>query len=192
MSSLETVPGPSIGGAGVTGEAPIRKKILYFVTEVWPKIRASYSDAVLDVLGNNPPRELTIYAQRDMSVRVHGFVPDVRPYFQAATVAVCPIRDGGGTRVKILDNLAMGKPIVSTTIGVEGLDLTPERDLLIADSPSDFEAQISRVFSDDALRTRLSDHARMVAENRYSWATIVARLLDAYQRAAAAREHLAH
>jgi glycosyltransferase involved in cell wall biosynthesis len=82
---------------------------------------------------------------------------------------ICPLRDGGGTRIKILDGLALGIPIISTSVGTEGIAVTPERDVLIADSRDEFVRQITRVFTDAALRARLAAHGRALAESRYSW-----------------------
>lgn len=170
--------------AGRLDQYSNRDAILYFIGEIWPRILKSFPDASLDILGSNATSELNALAHRYSSIRLRGFVPDIRPYFQTATVAVCPIRDGGGTRLKILDNLAMGKPIVTTTIGIEGIAATPERDLLVADSPEDFAAQVARVFTDEALRGRLSEAARRLAEERYSWTSIIAYLLGRFQTAA--------
>lgn len=169
--------------AGRLDQYSNRDAILHFVRETWPGIKQRFPDAVFDILGGNPPAELRALAEHDPALRVHGFVPDVRPYFEQAAVAVCPIRDGGGTRVKILDNLAMAKPIVSTTIGTEGIDIVPDRDLLIADDPASFIDAISRLFEDDALRRTLSTNARRLAEQRYSWEIIVSKLLAVYDRA---------
>jgi glycosyltransferase involved in cell wall biosynthesis len=171
--------------AGRLDQYSNRDAIRHFVHEVWPRVRARFSDAVLDILGANPPEDLVALSRTDDSIRIHGFVPDVRPYFEKAALAVCPIRDGGGTRVKILDNLSMGKPIVSTSIGVEGIDVVPERDLLIADSPSAFETQIARILEDAPLRARLAANARSLAERTYSWEGIVRVQLDAYAQALA-------
>jgi glycosyltransferase involved in cell wall biosynthesis len=169
--------------AGRLDQYSNRDAILHFVHDTWPGIKQRFPDAVFDVLGSNPPAELRHLAESDPALHVHGFVPDVRPYFERAAVAVCPIRDGGGTRVKILDNLAMAKPIVSTTIATEGIDVVPDRDLLIADDPLSFINAVSRLFTDDALRRSLSTNARLLAEQRYSWESIVSKLLAAYERA---------
>jgi glycosyltransferase involved in cell wall biosynthesis len=119
-------------------------------------------------------------AANDPRIRVHGFVPDVRPFFAAATVAICPIWDGGGTRIKVLDGLAQGMPLVATSIGAEGIDVTPERDLLIADTPAQFAQQISRIFTDGALRERLEVNGRRLVETVYSWDSIAKKLAALY------------
>ncbi len=171
--------------AGRLDQYSNRDAILHFVRSAWPGIRSRFPDATLDILGMNPPQELQKFAATDPAIRIHGFVPDVRPFFEQAALGICPIRDGGGTRIKILDNLAMGKPIVSTTIGIEGIDVEPGRDLLIADTPTDFVEQVSRIFSDAGLRQALAARARQVAEERYSWDGIGARMLEAFERVAA-------
>jgi len=170
--------------AGRLDQYSNRDAILHFAAHAWPGIRERFADATLDVLGMNPPPELVAMAGRDASIRVHGFVPDVRPYFAEAAVAVCPIRDGGGTRVKILDNLAMGKPIVSTSISVEGIDVVPGRDFLVADSPAEFVEQVARIFGDARLRKSLSENSRRLAEARYSWDGIGKVMISAFERAA--------
>jgi glycosyltransferase involved in cell wall biosynthesis len=95
----------------------------------------------------------------------------------------------GGTRIKILDNLAMAKPIVSTTIGIEGIDVMPGRDLLVANSPEEFLAQMSRIFEDAELRCSLAWNARRLAEERYSWNGIGAGMIEAFDRAAGRGNH---
>jgi glycosyltransferase involved in cell wall biosynthesis len=103
--------------AGRLDQYSNRDGILYFMREVWPTLRATHSDLVMHIIGNNPPAALDKVAAADSRVKLHGFVPDIRPYFARSMVAICPIRDGGGTRIKVLDALAQGMPIVSTTIG---------------------------------------------------------------------------
>ena len=167
--------------AGRLDQYASRDAILFFMRSVWPLVRLRYADAEIHILGNNPPKDLLNVASERDGVHVHGFVPDVRPYFSASSVSICPIRDGGGTRMKILDALALGMPIVSTAIGCEGLEVEPERHLLIADSPAEFVNQIGRLFDDAELRTRLSRNARRLAERRYSWDRIAEALISHYE-----------
>ena len=170
--------------AGRLDQYSNRDAIRHFTFEVWPRVRARFPDALLDIIGSNPPADIVEAAGRDASIKVHGFVPDIRPFFEKAALAVCPIRDGGGTRVKILDNLSMGKPIVSTSIGIEGIDVVPERDLLIADSPEAFEKQIARIFDDADLRATLAANSRKLAVTKYSWDSIVAVMRKSFEDAA--------
>jgi glycosyltransferase involved in cell wall biosynthesis len=109
-------------------------------------------------------------------VDVVGFVDDLRPYLASAAALVVPLRLGGGTRLKIVEGMAMGRPIVSTTLGAEGIEATPERDILIADEPAAFAASVIRLLDDPALRRRLGQAGRQLAVERYSWAAAAARL----------------
>lgn len=177
---------PAVIFAGRLDQYSNREGILYFLREAWPLIRREFPGALMHVIGMNAPRSLQDLAAADPQIKLHGFVPDVRPYFRAATVALCPVRDGGGTRIKILDALAMGMPIVSTTIGAEGIDVTPEQDILIADTPQDYSRQVARVFRDPVLRARLGANARRLAVERYSW-DVLSDQLDAVYRQAVAR-----
>jgi polysaccharide biosynthesis protein PslH len=170
----------SIVFAGRLDQYSNRHGMLRFMNEAWPAIKRRHSDAVIDIIGSNPPKEIEALAKKDPNVRVHGFVPDVRPYFTNASVAICPIWDGGGTRIKVLDGLAQGMPLVATSIGAEGIDVVPERDLLIADTPEQFAHQISRIFTDDALRNRLEVDGRRLVETVYSWDSIAEKLATLY------------
>ena len=116
-------------------------------------------------------------------MHVPGFVDDVRPYFQKAMIYDCPITDGGGTRLKILDSLAMGCPILSTTFAASGLALRDGTHLLIADTPEAIVEQIIRLLGDQALRQRLAQGAVDVVRQTYSWDTIGHSLVAAYEEA---------
>jgi glycosyltransferase involved in cell wall biosynthesis len=107
-------------------------------------------------------------------------VDDIRPHVERAAVVIVPLRIGGGTRLKILEAMAMGKAIVSTTLGAEGLDVAHERDLLLADDAERFAAQIDRLLDDPELASRLGASARRFVEARHGWEASVARLSSFY------------
>jgi glycosyltransferase involved in cell wall biosynthesis len=172
---------PTIIFAGRLDQYSNRVGILHFLRRAWPLIRIAYPTVTMHVIGMNPPEELADIARTDGQIKLHGFVPDVRPYFRSSMVAICPVLDGGGTRIKILDALAMGVPMVSTTIGCEGINVTPEQDLLLADGPEAFAQQIGRVFDDANLRRALSRNGRRAVETRYSWDILADNLNAAYQ-----------
>jgi glycosyltransferase involved in cell wall biosynthesis len=184
FAPVEPAQAPTIVFAGRLDQYSNREGILYFSREVWPLVRAKYPSAVLHIIGMNPPSALAEMAATDPRMKLHGFVPDVRPFFQSAAVAICPVRDGGGTRIKILDALAQGIPMVTTTIGCEGISVAPERDVLIADTAEDYARQIGRVFDDPVLRRDLSANGRQLAVTRYSWDALADRLNEAYRRVA--------
>lgn len=157
--------------------------ITYFFKSIWPELSEREKNLEIDVVGKNPPSWLVELSQRNPRVHVPGFVDDVRPYFNKATVFVCPITDGGGTRLKILDALAMGMPVVSTTFAASGLSLRHGKHLLLADTPADFMNAIVQLLRTDGLRKNLSIDGRQVVTSTYSWEVIGHSLSEAYAAA---------
>jgi glycosyltransferase involved in cell wall biosynthesis len=142
----------------------------YLLRDIWPLIRRQLPSATCKLVGRVPPgRALTHLPD---GVETTGFVDDVRPFFAGASVFAVPLRVGGGTRLKILDAMASGKAIVSTSIGCEGLGLIPEKEILIGDSPEEFARQVVRVCQDAALRLALGAAGRARVEREYAWGTI--------------------
>jgi polysaccharide biosynthesis protein PslH len=170
--------------AGRLDQYSNRGGLLHFVDHAWPLVTARYPDVTFHVIGNNPPAQLLALAAEDPRIKVHGFVPDIRPFFEQSSVVVCPLRDGGGTRLKILDALALGVPIVSSTIGCEGIDVAAERHLLIADSPMEFARQIGRLFDEPALARALTSEGRRLIETTYSWDVLTDELIRQYRSVA--------
>ena len=109
---------------------------------------------------------------------MHPNVPEIAPYVQSAALSIVPLRVGGGTRLKILESLAMGTPVVSTTVGAEGLDLQDGEHLLLADSPDDFANAVLRILHDVALRTRLAESGRQRVAQRYLWSSVRTRVAE--------------
>ncbi|ULA61357.1 MAG: Putative Glycosyl transferase, group 1 [Nitrospira sp.] len=159
--------------------------ITFFFNSIWPQLSGTVKNLEIDVVGKNPPAWLCELSRQDTRIHVPGFVDDVRPYFQKATIFVCPITGGGGTRLKILDALAMGMPIVSTTFAASGLTLRDGTHLLMADTPETMIKQILRLLDDKDLRHRLTQEAVDVARQIYSWDTIGRSLVAAYEVAVA-------
>jgi glycosyltransferase involved in cell wall biosynthesis len=143
--------------------------IRWFIYEVYPHIRAKRPDTVFDVIGARPPQELLNLSGNGTGINVTGYVNDPTPYLEQAGVMVIPLRAGGGMRVKILNTLAQGVPIVSTSLGCEGIRVTHEQDILIADTPTDFAEAVLRVLNDPGLSARLSDNGRRLAETLYDY-----------------------
>lgn len=173
--------------AGRLDQYSNRDAITHFMQAAWPLVRAAHPDVHIDLIGSNPPAILHDIAAADPQVHVHGFVPDVRPYFRDAAIALCPIRDGGGTRIKVFDALAQAVPLVTTTIGAEGIDVVDGTHVLIADEPAPFAAAIGRLLDDPALRATLAANGRALVEQRYSWNALADTLMDTFARASASR-----
>lgn len=157
----------SVVFTGRIGYRPNTDALLYFVREMLPRIHRRRPDVVLTVAGADVPPEVQRLA--GPRIVVTGAVPDMRPYWRRAAVVLVPLRFGGGTRFKILEAMGMGRPIVSTTLGCEGIDAVPGDHLLVADSPEEFADAVLRVLDDPALGRRLGERGRSLVEARYSW-----------------------
>lgn len=160
---------------------PNRDAMDYFCESIWPELIRRHENLRFTVVGAHPPKHLIKKGYMDQRIKVTGYVDDVRVFFQRADIFVCPIRDGGGTRLKVLDAMAMGKAIVATSIGCEGIDVVPGKDVLIANSPSEFVSQITFLLSNPALKRELGNRARKLAVEKYSWSRIGTHLLKVYK-----------
>jgi glycosyltransferase involved in cell wall biosynthesis len=132
------------------------------------------------VAGMKPSASLRQSLESDPSVVVVASPDDIRPWIAGATVFVCPIMDGGGTRLKILDALAMAKPVVTTTVGCEGLQVTHGENILIADDPMGFARNVIHALENESLRRQLGAAGRNLVERCYSWEVITRQLEQAY------------
>jgi polysaccharide biosynthesis protein PslH len=154
--------------------------IQFFLREIWPTVAERHPDARLKIVGLRPPPD--ILARRGPRIEVTGVVDDLRPHLSQAEVIIAPLRVGGGTRFKILEALSMAKPIVSTRIGAEGIDVVHGESILLADDPGEFAACIGRLLDDPSLGLALGAKGRALVEERYSWDAATARL-EAFFRA---------
>src|SRR5262249_22273152 len=159
--------------------------IRFFVREIWPLIKRQCPEARLYVAGNRPSDSLRQWLNLDPSVVVVPSPNDIRPCIPGPTVFVCPILDGGGTRLKILDALAMAKPVVATTVGCEGLQVTHGKNILMADDARDFARNVIGALENEPLRRQLGTAGRALVEKYYSWEVIMCQLEQAYRCALA-------
>ncbi len=143
----------------------------FFLHEVFPLVRAQRPNVKLSITGRLDGTPVDRLAHNE-GVRFTGYVDDIRPVVGRSWSSVVPLRIGGGTRVKILESLALGTPVVATSKGVEGLDLEAGRDILIADEPADFAAALLRLLQDPELRVRLSHNGRQAVSAKYDWQVI--------------------
>jgi glycosyltransferase involved in cell wall biosynthesis len=148
--------------------------VRYFVDAIFPAIRAAVPDVTLSVVGHQPPIRPSDH------VVVTGRIGDPTPYYEAAQVVVVPLRAGGGTRLKILEAMARGRPVVSTSIGCEGLEVTDGEHLLVADTPSGFAGRVTDLLESPELRARIGRNARRLVESRYDWSIINRKLAALY------------
>jgi glycosyltransferase involved in cell wall biosynthesis len=157
-----------------------RDAVMYFIAQIWPQIRRLVPDVRFYAVGQDPPKELLALADQDKQIIVTGYVNDIRPLVREAAVYVVPLRVGGGTRLKVLDAMAMGKAMVTTSIGCEGLEVCPDEHVVVADHPDQFAERTVHLLGNRLRRLELGRAARELVERRYSWAHVGGQLLDAY------------
>jgi polysaccharide biosynthesis protein PslH len=164
---------PLVVFVGAMDWEPNIDAVTYFCREVWPKIRLRVPAAKFRIVGRNPDKRVRGLGSE--SVEITGSVPSVIEHMQEAAVVVVPLRVGGGTRLKIYEAMALGKAVVSTTVGAEGLDVHPGQDIALADEPNSFSDAVVRFLSDLQLRRRYESCAADLAA-RYGWPSIAARV----------------
>jgi sugar transferase (PEP-CTERM/EpsH1 system associated) len=155
--------------------------VLWFARAIYPHIRREAPDAPFFVVGQRPVAEVRALPQEQPGVEVTGYVPDTTPYIARSACLIVPLRSGGGMRVKILEALARGIPIVSTTIGYEGIDLVPGEHLLVADTPEEFAEAVLRLLRDPALGEQIAAAGRQRALERYDWRAVCPAMDQVYE-----------
>ena len=154
--------------------------VLYFCQEIFPMIQRKMPGIKLRIVGRNSPRNVQkLAANRD--VVICGHVEDVMPFYSKAMLAVVPLRCGGGTRLKILEAMATGTPVISTSVGCEGLDVKAGENIMIADSPEDFAGKAVALLSERELWTKIARDGRKLVEERYDWEKIMWTMQDIYR-----------
>jgi polysaccharide biosynthesis protein PslH len=178
-ASLQEVP-LSLIFTGSLDWYPNVSGIRFFVREVWPRIKSRFPNARLKIAGKNPVQEIMQWPKTDSGISVVVNPEDVRPLIAQSAVYICPILEGGGTRLKILDAMAMGKPVLSTTLGCEGLRVTPGENILVADNPSDFAHAVIQLYENDQLRKAVGHAGLALAKREYDWSRIAQQLHRSY------------
>jgi len=178
---------PALIFSGTMDFRPNVDAVLWFAANVLPKIRATQPSAEFVVVGQRPHARLAALRGQP-GIRITGVVEDARPYIAGATVCVVPLRMGGGTRLKVLEALALGVPIVSTSLGIDGFEIVHGREAIVADDPGQFAAEALRTIEDTDRRQTLIENGRRFVEANYDWKVIVPRLAEVYRRTASRDE----
>jgi glycosyltransferase involved in cell wall biosynthesis len=169
-------------GSGSTGDIvfvgsmdwmPNIDGVEYFVREILPLIRREVPDCTLTIVGRSPSKATLALMERDSKINVTGTVADVRPWVWGAKLSVVPLRIGGGTRLKIYESMAAGTPVVSTSIGAEGLEVDHPKNIRLADAPYDFAAQCITLLKREDERQHLASEGRSLVTSRFSWDAVV-------------------
>jgi glycosyltransferase involved in cell wall biosynthesis len=153
----------------------------YFLSKIWPLIKQRNENAHLKIVGGEAPHYIKELAEKEKNITVTGFVKDIRPHIWESSVVVVPLRYGGGTKLKVLNAMAAGKAVVSTSIGCEGIDVIQDENIVIADDPAMFAKKTNELLANQQKRVSLGMEARKLIESKYSWEIIGERLQAAYE-----------
>ena len=162
----------SLAFVGTMNWYPNVDAMQFFLRDIWPDLKRQVPAVTLDIAGSNPPASLVQLAKSLPGVSVHGYLPDIRPMIDSAALFVCPIRDGGGTKLKILDALAMRKCVVAHPVACEGINVTPGKDVIFASTPQEFSTEIRALFADPVRREGIGAAGRALVEKQYSFRAI--------------------
>jgi sugar transferase (PEP-CTERM/EpsH1 system associated) len=160
---------------------PNEDAIFYFVAAIFPLIKQQCPVVLLEVVGRSPSSKLQALAGQEKSMRLTGWVEDIRPFVARGSVCIVPLRIGGGTRLKIFEAMAMNKAVVSTSVGAEGLPVRSGENILLADTPNDFADAVISLLRDPKERKRLGTSARTLVEENYSWRKVSESFLHTLQ-----------
>ena len=156
--------------------------IRWFFNEVFPLVKKRVPDTTLTIIGKNPPQDFIELAERNpATIKVTGYVDDLVPYLEESTLMVVPVRAGGGMRVRILEAFAYAMPVVTTTVGLEGIHGTPDHDVLVADTPADFANRTIELLENASMQEKLSTNGRELATTKYDWQAVLAAMRPIYE-----------
>lgn len=155
---------------GAMGYLPNQDGIMFFLDEIFPLIKQGVPEAKIYVVGSNPPAMLQKYASDD--VIITGFVDDVRPYIDKSSIYVVPLNMGSGTRLKVLEAMSMKIPIVSTSIGCEGIEIEEGKNILVRDEPKAFADAVIKLMNDSTLANKLVKNGHELVLDKYDWSVV--------------------
>lgn len=167
--------GPNLLFTGTIRYFPNKDAVLYFYNQIFPLIKDAVPNAKFYIVGNLPPKKIRRLMSNE-DVVVTGRVEDIRPYFARSAVFVCPLRSGSGMQTKILEAMAMGVPVVTTSMAFEALDATAGKDIIIADDAKTFAEKVIALLKDKELRQSVANNARALVEKKYGWSSIAKRM----------------
>ena len=166
---------------GVMDFYPNTQAMMFFMEKIWPELKKQRPDVTMDIIGQNPPERLVQATQNQEGVTLHGYVDDLKSMINVSTIMVCPIMDGGGTKLKMLDSLSMKKAIVCHPVAAEGLYIKDGIHALFANTPQDFIDKILLLLDNKSLRLRLGEQGREFVEQNYDYKVLGRNLSDLYE-----------
>jgi glycosyltransferase involved in cell wall biosynthesis len=166
---------PSIAITGTMSGARNKTAVLYFYNEIYPLIKERISQVKLYIVGSNPEKEI-LRLSVDRSVIVTGYVDDLRPYLSRAWVVVAPLQEAFGVKIRVLQAMAVGKPVVSTSMGATGINVSPGENIILADEPREFADRVIGLLNDKQLRQKIGARARLLMKAEHSWENLTDKL----------------
>ncbi len=180
LKPLPAVRKPVLLFVGALDYLPNQDAAIYICNEILPVIRNSFPDTRVLIVGRKPSQEILNLACG--SVEVWGDVPSVEPFYERASLAIVPLRAGSGSRLKILEAMALGKPVISTSKGAEGLQIEPGKDFMVAEDTAGFAESVSKLLSNPELYDEISANARKTVEEKYDWSEAARKMTLIYER----------
>ncbi len=159
----------------------------YFVRDVWPLVKSSLSDVRAVFVGADPPEVLRRSADRDSGITLLGYLEDVRPFMSLPSIFIAPLLSGSGTKIKVLNAMAMGMPVITTPVGAEGLEIRHGVDVLIANDPDDFAAQAVKLWNSPELAREIGANGRRTVQAKYDWKVVFQKMEHLYDSVAQER-----
>ncbi|KZZ71145.1 hypothetical protein A3765_15040 [Oleiphilus sp. HI0130] len=160
---------------------PNDRAVRYLAFKIWPLLKSSYPQATINIIGSGASKDLIDFSENEPGFNLLGFVDDLKPYLEKATAYLCPIDDGGGTKLKLLDAFASGKAVIAHKVACEGLNVKDEKQVLIANTPLEYMKQIDRIISNRGLRVSLEQNAREHVEKQFSFRSIGKKLAEHFE-----------
>ena len=161
---------------------PNVEAVRFIAHKLWPALKLTIPDISVDIIGASPPDDIVQLGAQQKGFRVHGFVDDILPFLNKAAVYVCPITDGGGTKLKILDALSMGKAIVANEIACEGIHVEDGKNVIFAESVDEYVDAIKLLIENKNLRSSMGSAARKLIEDEYAYERVGKKLSSSYQQ----------
>jgi len=155
--------------------------VLYFAKEIFPVIKRQTKNTKLFIVGSNPAEDIK-QLEKNKDIIVTGYVDDVQPFYEQCAVSVVPLRAGSGTRLKILESMAFGRPVISTSIGCEGLHVCNNENIIISDKPDEFARKTVELLQNKEFREKISQNGRNLVKYNYSWESIAKKQIQIYEK----------
>lgn len=178
----------SLVWTGGMGSPYNRDAVDYFLEEIFPKIYVQRPQIKVTIVGDSPSPTLQQYQRRyPQNIFIAGYVDDVRPYMQRASIFIAPMRCGSGTKIKVINAMAMGKAIVSSSVGAEGIKVESGKDLIISDAPQEFAEHVLQLLKNPARLRQMGANARRIVERLYDWRVIYKKMDALYEKVASGK-----